>query len=120
MKERVVILVVVLVGFLLLALGNPNSDNWWLKCPLFQLTHWQCPLCGSQRALHAFFHGEWSEAWHYNPVLWILSPYAGVWMYAILFPSASSLPWVKVVRSDRMLVFVIVLLLIWSVFRNLI
>ncbi len=42
------------------------------------LTGWDCPGCGAQRAVYALFHGQWSEAWGYNPFFLIITPIAFV------------------------------------------
>lgn len=39
------------------------------QCVFRRLTGWQCPGCGSQRALHALLHGRVAEAWSYNRLL---------------------------------------------------
>lgn len=49
--------------------------NLHLKCLLKALTGYDCPFCGAQRAFVAFIHGDISGAWHYNPYLFIISPY---------------------------------------------
>ena len=39
------------------------------KCPFYTLTHLYCPGCGSQRAVHALVHGDFSHAVSFNPLL---------------------------------------------------
>ena len=112
-----VMFLVVLSVLAALALGNPETDGWFLKCPFYQLTHWQCPLCGAQRALHSFFHGEWRAAWAYNPALWLLIPYV-VLRCAALVPCWQSSQWSRAVQSDRLLLLVAVGLLGWGIVRN--
>ncbi|MDR1681419.1 MAG: DUF2752 domain-containing protein [Prevotellaceae bacterium] len=38
-------------------------------CIFYKLTGFQCPGCGTQRALHCLLHGEWKDAFLYNPIL---------------------------------------------------
>jgi hypothetical protein len=33
-----------------------------------------CPACGSTRALAAFFHGRFAEAWAFNPNVAVTAP----------------------------------------------
>ena len=42
-----------------------------IKCVFYQLTGLYCPGCGSGRAIHALFQGQFSEAFGYN-ILFIL------------------------------------------------
>lgn len=39
------------------------------RCPFRVLTGYDCPGCGSQRALHALLHGRFGDAWHHNAAL---------------------------------------------------
>ena len=109
-------------AIILLALyfGTPASEEWPLKCPLFQLTGWQCPLCGTQRALHEMAHGNVAEAWRYNPGLWVTLPYFIIIGIASLAPRMRKHKVVAWLRTDKMFFCVIALLLVWGVTRNLI
>ena len=44
------------------------------KCMFRTITGWDCPGCGSQRALHALLHGHIAEAWSFNPFVFIAVP----------------------------------------------
>lgn len=39
------------------------------------LTGWQCPGCGSQRAVHYLLNGHFAAAWQMNPLLLVAIPY---------------------------------------------
>ena len=45
------------------------------RCVFHLLTGGNCPACGVQRAAHAFLHGRWAEAVHYNLFLVVSVPY---------------------------------------------
>lgn len=45
---------------------NPAEINLFPKCPFHSLTGLHCPGCGSQRAIHAFLHGDIWEALQHN------------------------------------------------------
>lgn len=72
---RIFVCICAVVILLIFYFWDPAEENWWLKCPLYRFFGWQCPFCGSQRALHAFLHGRFVDAWRYNPALWVLAPY---------------------------------------------
>lgn len=44
------------------------------KCVFKSLTGWDCPGCGTQRAIHAMANGEISRAWSLNPMLFFAIP----------------------------------------------
>ena len=52
----------------LVAAFDPATTGWFPSCPLHALTGWQCPLCGSLRAVHALWHGAPLAALAYNPL----------------------------------------------------
>lgn len=48
---------------------NPVDYEWMPKCPSKFISGYDCPGCGSQRALHAVLNGRFTEAWQLNPFL---------------------------------------------------
>ncbi|AVF47599.1 DUF2752 domain-containing protein [Elizabethkingia anophelis] len=54
---------------------NPETSGFFLQCPFKLLTGYDCPGCGSQRALHALLHGEIKQSFAYNPLFIIAIPY---------------------------------------------
>lgn len=115
---RIIMLLSVVLTGVILYLGAHDGDTWWLKCPLLQLTGWQCPLCGLQRAIHAFLHGNFAQAWHYNPALWFLLPYAAVILLGSVSTRISRSSIYARCSSARTLALVVLLLIIWGVCRN--
>ncbi|MDE5438231.1 DUF2752 domain-containing protein [Elizabethkingia meningoseptica] len=54
---------------------NPETSGFFLPCPFKLLTGYDCPGCGSQRAVHALLHGDIQQALRYNPLFVIAIPY---------------------------------------------
>lgn len=52
------------------------------KCMFKLLTGWDCPGCGSQRALHAALHGDFAAAWGFNPFVFFALPAAVFYIVA--------------------------------------
>lgn len=60
-------LVVVSTAAVLFAF-DPSVTAWFPSCPLYALTGWLCPFCGSMRAAHALLHGHVETALRLNPL----------------------------------------------------
>jgi hypothetical protein len=54
---------------------NPTEYRFFPQCPLHALTGWQCPGCGTLRAIHALSHGHLQTAFQFNPLLILISPF---------------------------------------------
>lgn len=37
-------------------------------CPIYRITGFPCPCCGTTRAWICFFRGEWKKAFEYHPL----------------------------------------------------
>ena len=48
---------------------DPSQSKWVPRCFFKFMTGYDCPGCGSQRAIHALLHGRVAEAWHFNALL---------------------------------------------------
>ena len=52
----------------LLVAFDPATTWWFPSCPLYALTGWQCPFCGTLRAIHALLRGAPLTALALNPL----------------------------------------------------
>ena len=94
-KKRVLIglaiIISLLTGVYLYSQYNPEDYLLFPKCPVYTITGYQCPGCGSQRALHNFFQGNILMAFAHNPLIMFLVPYImlGIYIEYISNKSAS-------------------------------
>ena len=58
------------------------------RCPSKLITGYDCPGCGTQRALHALLHGDIAGAWRFNPYLFFAVPF----LATVIWGSIDSLP----------------------------
>lgn len=69
----------------LLFIFNPIKDQFFPRCPFLMLTGWQCPGCGSQRAIHCLLHFDLAQAFRFNQLLIISIPYLLLGIYLTYF-----------------------------------
>jgi hypothetical protein len=48
---------------------DPGLCAFYPTCQFHRLTGWQCPGCGSLRAMHHLLHGHLAAAFHFNALL---------------------------------------------------
>lgn len=97
---------------------TPDS-GLYPRCLFLQLTGWQCPGCGSQRAIHALMHGDWAGAWSYNRALPFIVALMVVAAVAGAMPSR--LPRLhRALSSRKVLLAVLLLIVAWTVARNVV
>lgn len=67
---------IIILGFAVLYyFFNPSVERFFPSCPFYTATGWQCPGCGSQRAIHELLHFNFIEAFQYNALLVLFVPY---------------------------------------------
>lgn len=96
---------------------DPSTTSVFPRCLFFATTGYQCPGCGSQRAIHALLHGEVLDALRYNALLVLSLPLVAVllvaqWLRALKpgFYRALNATWVAVAY--------LVVTLVWTIARN--
>lgn len=79
----------------LLFLFNPETNRLFPPCPVYWVTGFHCPGCGSLRALHNLMHGHLFTALTLNPLMIISIPLVAVmfsnpaWVYRRWVPWAA-------------------------------
>lgn len=68
------LLLLISCGYVWLFVCNDSSRGFgWNGCLTRYFFHIPCPSCGTTRAVHAAFHGEWLESLYFNPLGIILA-----------------------------------------------
>lgn len=75
-KLRVIIAAATLIAIAAIAYAFDPVDGPfpYPRCWIKLLTGYDCPGCGSARALHSLLHGHLAEAWAFNPALFFAIP----------------------------------------------
>jgi hypothetical protein len=118
--RKALVLLVILLGLGILFGVNPESVSFMPRCLFHSLTGWDCPACGTQRALHQLLHLHLREGFAYNPFLVISMPYLSLLVLCQWFNIDGKLDRLKRVCHHPVLVNIYLLLLIvWWIFRNI-
>ena len=89
------------------------------KCPVFSFSGIHCPGCGSQRAMHAFLHGNFSDAFRQN-LLATLCYFAII--AEIVFLITGKMHWrpsYRLKHSRYAALFVLTFVLVFTLLRNI-
>lgn len=110
-------LIFLLIYFLL----NPQHNILFPKCPIYVLTGWQCPGCGSQRAIHCLLHFDFAQAFRYNALMVMSIPYLIVAFYFEYFKGKYKYPSIRrILFGEKACLFILVITITFFFTRNLI
>jgi hypothetical protein len=101
----------------LLYLVNPHHHQVFFPCPFHAVTGLYCPACGGMRMVHDLLHGDVMQAFHDNALA----------IPAVMIAFAAWLHWMicrwrgrpAPVRPAWLSPAIIVVLVLWTVIRNL-
>jgi hypothetical protein len=96
------------------ALVDPARAGRFPACPFLTVTGFDCPGCGSLRALHELIHGHLTAAADYNLLLVAFLPCAA----AVWFRTVTGRARPRLLPRWAVLATIIVLV-VWAVIRNL-
>ena len=104
-------------GFLYLV--NPHAHQVFLPCPFRLITGWYCPFCGGLRMVHDLAHGQVVAALHDDALaLPLLLIAVAAWLNLVVGRWRGR-PVVRVRRPGWLWPAVTVVLIAWTVLRNL-
>lgn len=98
---------------------DPSVCRLFPRCPFLSLTGWECPGCGSQRALHSLLHLHIIDALHYNVLLVLSIPYIALLLSAEAYRTRFSKFYLHVHKPVYVWCYLAAVIL-WGVVRNLV
>lgn len=118
-------LVICLLAGLFYYYADPQKSVIMPKCIMKSITGYQCPSCGTQRALHALLHGKILQAFQYNYFFIISIPLLLIAVYASFGikstkPSKITITLHRFVTNKYTLITYIFLFFGWWILRNII
>ena len=93
---------------------DPAHSPYAPKCPFWLMTGYQCPGCGSQRAIHAFLNGHLWEGIQYN---YLLLPSLAYLLLLVLAPKDGKM--IRILTSSTACWILFTVYMVWWVIRNL-
>jgi Protein of unknown function (DUF2752) len=104
-------------GFLYLV--NPHDHQVFLPCPFRLITGWYCPFCGGLRMVHDLAHGHLAAALHDDALAGPILVIAVLGWLNIAVGCWRGRPVVRVRRPAWLWPVVVVVLVAWTVLRNI-
>lgn len=112
-------LLLVAVAFMFY-LFDPEEMAVFPRCPFLLATGYECPGCGSQRAIHDMLHLDFKSAFSQNALILFLFPYLLFGFYLAFFNGKHRFPkWEKLLFGKWVAIFVVSGIMIYWVVRNL-
>lgn len=97
-----------LSGLVILYWFDPTRVAFIPPCPVYKITGYYCPGCGSLRALHRLFHGDVTGALAMNPLMVVSLPFIGALLFKPAWSYKKWVPW-----------FCFYTLILYGVIRNI-
>ena len=116
----IVFLVIVIFLITVYRIFDPIASDFFPKCPFLVFTGYQCPGCGSQRAVHELLNLNIMGAWRQNALFLISMPYVltGLIFNYLLKPSSRVLYWRKLLFGQRAIFLVLIVIVCFWIVRN--
>ena len=118
---RASLLVTAVVALIALYLFLVDVTGLMPRCPIKMLTGFDCPGCGSQRALHSLLEGHLSESFHHNLILPFAVAYLAVCGFHWINPGWNRMTAIYTRLTSPVALWVIVAIVAaWTIVRNIV
>lgn len=97
---------------------DPSYSSLAPKCIVRQLTGYDCPSCGVQRAIHSLLHLDVERAFWLNPFVFVVAPYIVLLILTTLCKGEVFCRMRRYVQHRVVVYSYIALYFIWWVVRN--
>ena len=111
-----VVIILVIVGYYFLL--NPyEQEYFFISCPFYKISGYQCPGCGSQRAFHELLHLRIFEAMKQNVLFVLAIPYFLLVFYTS-FHQEKYQKLRQILIGNKTLLFLLAIAILFGIFRN--
>ena len=111
--------VLLLVAIYLFYVFDPEETPFFPQCPFLLTTGYECPGCGSQRAIRSMLHLDFQSAFSYNSLILFLIPYILLGLYLEMLNGKKRFPNMeKLFFGKWSAIVVLVVILIYWIGRN--
>lgn len=114
-KKKFIFLSIITIVILFL---NIKYDVF-IPCVFHLITNLYCPGCGVTRMLIALFHLDFYSAFRYNQLIFILLPFFIVLLINYIYSCIKKCKPLYLKINEKIWVFLIILLLIFGIVRNI-
>jgi len=114
-SKNIVIGLILFCFVIILYFYNPVHTFFYPKCIFYETTGYFCPGCGTLRSFHSLFHGNFTEAFFSNVLIYILSFY---FMLKLFFSKMKCGKFFLKFSSLEISVLMIIIMIYW-VIRNI-
>ncbi len=117
-KKWIFVVIILLITGYYFFLNPYEQEFFFISCPFYKITGFQCSGCGSQRAFHEILHFHFLEAFHQNALVLIAIPYFSLIFFTSFFQEKfAKLRQLLIDKKTILVLFIIVIL--FGIFRNL-
>ena len=113
-------MLLIVTGAAILRAFPPTLYDFYPHCPVHGLTGWECPGCGSTRALAALLAGNWAAAIQYNALIVALVPAALALFFIQTWSALRWNRWRQVDFPARSMTALLIVSLVFGITRNLV
>ncbi|WP_461377307.1 DUF2752 domain-containing protein [Cloacibacterium normanense] len=117
-KKWIFVVIILLITGYYFFLNPYKQEYFFISCPFYKITGYQCSGCGSQRAFHEILHLNFEEAFRQNALVLIAIPYFSLIFFTSFFQEKfAKLRQLLIGKKTILILFFIVIL--FGIFRNL-
>lgn len=105
-------------GIWLLYTHDPSAKgSLFMPCVSKLVTGYDCPGCGTTRAMHCLLHGDMAGVWHFNRSLFFYLPMCALIFCARFTPRGSLMR--RAFESPVLAVVLLAFTIGWTIWRNI-
>ncbi|MDR0332476.1 MAG: DUF2752 domain-containing protein [Dysgonamonadaceae bacterium] len=116
----VIVILLLMAGLVIFYVFDPETHTFFPQCMFFVFTGFECPGCGTQRAIHSLLHLDFRKAFSYNALMPFLVPYILMGAYLAFLGGRERFPRLENILFGKWAAVIVVsCIVLYGVVRNL-
>ena len=117
-KKWIFVVIILLITGYYFFLNPYEQEYFFISCPFYKITGYQCSGCGSQRAFHEILHLNFREAFHQNALVLFGIPYFSL-IFITSFFQEKFAKLRQILIGKKTILILIFIVILFGIFRNL-